>query len=122
MAKVGIDGGRVFSTADKGYGSHSACVFRCVFPGFLVQVRYLPFVATERHLKQLLSENSNILQFQSLFTVVHNDKSDAMRKYVYRWDATRDRVAEYDPQSRLAAVKPYILADGAVYESLGWFK
>ena len=73
-------------------------------------------------LKQFLDDNSNILQFQALFTVAQNDPSDAMLKYIFRWDATREKIAEYEPQSKLAAaVKPYILDGGLVYESLGWF-
>ena len=74
-------------------------------------------------LAKFLNENSNILQFQTLFTVAQNDTSDAIFKYIFRWDATRDTLEQFEPQSKLAAaIKPYALNGGTFYESLGWFK
>lgn len=97
--------------------------FATYFPEFDYQCFTCHSWLLDDTLQQFLSEDSNIRQFRARFTVVQNDRSDAMLKYVYRWDATRERVAGYEPQSKLAAaIKPYILAGGAVYESLGWFK
>ncbi len=105
----------------------SIAAAREFFATFFPQFDYRAFTChswlLDRTLTQFLSETSNIVQFQTLFTVTHNDPSDAILKYIFRWDATRDTLERFEPQSRLAAaVKPYVLNGGTFYESLGWFK
>ena len=76
----------------------------------------------DRTLRQFLDENANIIQFQSLFTIVHDDVADDALKYIFRWDAKREQVASFEATSKLAAaIKQYVLDGGTLYCSLGWF-
>ena len=100
---------------------------RTFFATYFPEFHYRTFTChswlLDSTLTRFLNENSNILQFQTLFTVVQNDVSDAILKYIFRWDATRDTLEQFEPQSKLAAtVKPYALNGGTFYESLGWFQ
>ena len=97
--------------------------FATYFPAF----RYRAFTChswlLDDTLKQILNESSNIVQFQTLFTPVQSDESDAVLKYIFRWDATRETLPDFEPQSRLAtAAKSHVLNGGTFYETLGWFK
>ncbi|MBR2407047.1 MAG: DUF5596 domain-containing protein [Clostridia bacterium] len=105
----------------------SIAAARTFFAEYFPAFRYETFTChswlLDKTLTQFLNEGSNILQFQTLFTVAQNDRSDAILKYIFRWDATRDTLDRFEPQSKLAAaVKPFAQNGGVLYESLGWFK
>ena len=76
----------------------------------------------DRTLRQFLGEESNIMKFQSLFTIAHDDVADDVLKYIFRWDAKREQVATFEAKTKLAAaVKQHALNGGTFYCSLGWF-
>ena len=53
-------------------------------------------------LKQLLGETSNIIRFQNMFAVLHEEKSDAILRYVFRWDCTREMLPQMTCSSGFA--------------------
>lgn len=72
-------------------------------------------------LQPLLKANSNIAQFQNLFRIVDREESDAVLKYVFRWDTTRDNLLQQIPRSSFAEqIKAAIQAGMVFYEALGY--
>ena len=53
-------------------------------------------------LKKYLSNNSNILKFQSLFSTVRGDKSYDILKYIFKWNTTVENLEEFDAKSEFA--------------------
>ena len=71
-------------------------------------------------LKNHLKEGSNILRFAELFDKVKEDKSDALLKYIFRWDATRENLENMKIKSSFAAkIFDAISRGEAFYEVLG---
>ena len=72
-------------------------------------------------LQQFLNENSNILQFQKLFAVVHKSEGDSILHFMFRYGIeTREELKNYPANTRFAqAVKDYALAGGVFYNVLG---
>jgi len=74
-------------------------------------------------LKELLSPDSNILRFQELFHIVQRDPSDAILRYVFRWDAKRRTLNHCVSSSSFAEkVKTRALSGGSFFECLGVLK
>lgn len=74
-------------------------------------------------LKGILKPTSNILDFQSLFTPVNADESDAILRYVFEWNMTRRKLAKATASSSLAEkVKERMLSGGKFYDVLGVFE
>lgn len=74
-------------------------------------------------LKEILKPTSNILGFQSLFTPVKADESDAILRYVFEWNMTRRKLAKATASSSLAEkVKERMLSGGKFYDVLGVFE
>ena len=74
-------------------------------------------------LENFLKPESNILQFGRMFEAVHMEKSDAILKYIFRWDTTRENlrsVVSYNTFTE--AVKRHVMQGGACYEVLGVLK
>ena len=74
-------------------------------------------------LKELLPENCNILTFQSLFETVKKEESDAILRYVFRWNTNRFSV-KYVPAYNAFSegVKQATLAGKTFYEATGYLK
>lgn len=71
-------------------------------------------------LKQLLGETSNIIRFQNMFAVLHEEKSDAILRYVFRWDCTREMLPQMTCSSGFAKkVKDETLAGREFHVSYG---
>ena len=71
-------------------------------------------------LSDLFSKGSNILAFQSLFDIVGADRSDAIIRYVFRWEATREDLPQLKATSSFAKLLKEHLMDGReFYEGLG---
>ena len=74
-------------------------------------------------LASFLPENSNILTFQSMFETVKKEESDAILRYVFRWNTNRYSV-KYVPSCNAfsEAVKQAALAGEKFYEVTGYLK
>ncbi len=71
-------------------------------------------------LVQFLNEESNILKFQSLFKPVLKEKSDAIIRYTFKWNATRQMLKGLAPVSSFTQkVKKHIMAGGEFFEVTG---
>ncbi|MBE6958856.1 MAG: hypothetical protein E7447_06885 [Ruminococcaceae bacterium] len=74
-------------------------------------------------LKSLLDEDSNIIRFQDRFEIVANDPSDAILRYVFRWNTTAKNL-KYAPvvSSFAERVKKAYLTGTQFHESFGIIK
>lgn len=71
-------------------------------------------------LEEILDENSNIIKFQKMFKFVERKKSDAILRYVFKWNTTRNNVGGTAAPSGFAEkVKRRVLSGGDFYEALG---
>ena len=71
-------------------------------------------------LNELLNPESKILAFQKRFDVVHEDKSEDIIRFVFRWDATREALTSLEATTGLMRrVKERALAGETFYSSLG---
>ena len=74
-------------------------------------------------LAEILKPESNILTFQSRFTVTESDADDSIVRYVFAWNATRYNLKKFACETSLAQrVKARIQSGGGFYVSLGFFK
>lgn len=74
-------------------------------------------------LKKLLRDNSNIIRFQDMFQNAANDPSDAILRYVFKWNTTARNLKYAPVLSSLARdVKEHFLGGTQFYESLGIIK
>ncbi|MBQ3556303.1 MAG: DUF5596 domain-containing protein [Oscillospiraceae bacterium] len=77
----------------------------------------------DQKLDEVLSPDSNIIRFRNMFDIVHEQPSDAILKYVFKWDTTADSLAETPAASGFAKrVKERRLAGEMFNESLGILK
>ncbi|MBQ3124599.1 MAG: amidohydrolase family protein [Clostridia bacterium] len=73
-------------------------------------------------LKEFLSEDSNIIDFQNRFVAIESEESDAVLKYVFDWSMTRRNLPKAPAVTSLAEkVKEHALSGGKFYEVLGAF-
>lgn len=73
-------------------------------------------------LKDILDPDSNILQFQSMFDVIEEDDSDAILRYVFKWNTNSQNLAEFTCTTGMSKkVKETALAGKVYHESLGVF-
>lgn len=71
-------------------------------------------------LEKFLKPESNILQFGRMFDAVHIEKSDAILRYLFRWDITRSNLKFVAPTNSFTdAVKRHAMQGGEFYEVLG---
>ena len=97
------------------------------FERFFPEFEYKGFTChswlLDKSLKELLGENSNIIKFQNMFEIVFEEKSDAILKYVFKWDTKRRNVADYTAKTSFSkAVKEAVLSGHEFYESYGILK
>ena len=71
-------------------------------------------------LKELLPEKSNIVGFMNMFDRFHKEKNDAILRYVFKWDTTRQNLENAEPTSSLAVkVKGHIKNGKDFYTAYG---
>jgi len=71
-------------------------------------------------LNEILSQESNIIKFQKLFDIKRQDKSDAILKYVFKWNVSREDIDTLECTSSFSKkIKDRIQSGGHFYESLG---
>ncbi len=95
--------------------------FKKYFPDF----KYFAYTChswlLDREVLALAGEGSNITAFASLFKIAREDESDALFKYIFKWNATRDMLPSYEAKSSLAKkVKEAGISGVRFHESLGY--
>ena len=71
-------------------------------------------------LEDILTEESNILKFQTMFEILEKEESDAILRYVFRWNTNRFSVKYVPAYNGFSdAVKQQALAGRTFYEGLG---
>lgn len=74
-------------------------------------------------LNQYLPESSNILHFGNMFTRISTDESDALLRYIFRWDTNRQNLPYAVPNNEFAEkVKKAALKGAKFYDTLGAIK
>lgn len=74
----------------------------------------------DRKLNEVLSADSNIIRFRDMFDIVHEQPSDAILKYVFKWDTTAETLPQTPAASGFAQrVKDRRLAGEMFNESFG---
>ncbi len=74
----------------------------------------------DHNLKKHLDENTNIIKFQNMFEVIKDDKSDAILKFVFKWNAKRENINEYACKTLfMEKIKESILSGETFHESYG---
>lgn len=77
----------------------------------------------DKKLDEVLTGDSNIIRFRDLFDIVHEQPSDAILKYVFRWNTTVETLPETPAASGFAQrVKERRLAGEMFHESFGVLK
>lgn len=77
----------------------------------------------DESLKNFLNPNSNILQFREMFEIVHKDKSDAILRYIFRWDTNRYNLKYAAASSSFTEkIKSCALKGGEFFEATGVLK
>lgn len=108
---------------------HEACLASLerakeFFATYFPEHRYRYFTChswlMDTSLKEILGSDSNIIQFQNMFDVVREDPEDAILRYVFKWDTTREKLPEQVCTSGFAKkVKDLALDGRTFYVSLG---
>lgn len=97
--------------------------FKTYYPDFEYKCFTCHSWLLDTSLKELLDDNSNIIQFQDMFDIVHEEKSDAILRYIFKWDTTRSNLHEAVCTSKFAQkVKDRIISGDDFYSSLGILK
>jgi len=97
--------------------------FQTYFPDFDYKCFTCHSWLLDGSLEQILNQESNILQFGKMFEPVHIEKSDAILRYLFRWDTTRANLKFAVPYNHFTeAVKRHVRKGGALYEVLGVLK
>ena len=74
----------------------------------------------DRNLKKYLDENTNIIKFQNMFNVIEDEESDAILKFVFKWNAKRENINEYDCRTQfMEKIKESALNGEIFYQSYG---
>ena len=116
-------GGALTPEACKASFKKAIAFYDTFYPEYVYSVFTCHSWLLDPTLKQLLPPQSNILAFQNFFYVTRNDVSDAALRYIFCWDAVREKVPEYEAKSKLEQrIKEHVLAGGKLYESFGVIK
>ena len=97
--------------------------FKKYFPEFNYTVFTCHSWLLDSSLKEFLPKDSNILRFADMFTVVRDDRSDAIFGYIFFWGAKREDLKVCNPRSTFAQKLKQAALDGCkFYESLGYIE
>lgn len=99
------------------------CFFNKTFPDY----RFRHFTCDSwllgQEIDSVLSTESNIKRFATLFNVVDQKPSESLFRYLFRWDATREDLNHLEANSALSVkVKEMALADTVFHNGLGVLK
>ena len=71
----------------------------------------------------LLGENSNIIKFQKMFTIVDRIQTEDVIRFTFPWDTTRENIVDREPKSGFTRrLKERVLAGDVFYDGLGIIK
>lgn len=74
-------------------------------------------------LNELLKPESNIIEFQGMFDIIANKKSDEILRYIFKWNSNRSNIKDEFCKSKLAEhIKKRALSGGDFYEAFGVLK
>ena len=97
--------------------------FKEYFPEFEYKCFTCHSWLLDASLEKFLKPESNILQIGRMFDTVHIEKSDAILRYLFRWDTTRYNLKLASPYNGFTeAVKRHAIQGGEFYEVLGVLK
>ena len=110
--------------------SREACVesldmAREFFAKYFPEIEYTVFTChswlLDETLGEFLSEGSNILKFADLFTIVAQHPSNALLRYIFRWDRKREQLEEVEPPSSFAKrIKDAAMQGKEFHQGLGY--
>ena len=90
------------------------------FPEYKYEIFNCHSWLLDETLENVMKKESNILKFQTLFNIISSSPSDAILKYIFTWDTTRENLIGKQGTSSFAkSVKEHILSGGTFYESTG---
>lgn len=97
--------------------------FKKYFPGFKYKCFTCHSWLLDDSLREILKPTSNILAFQSLFDIRGREESDAIFKYVFSWNTTREKLLKENALTSFAAkVKELGIKGVKFYENTGILK
>lgn len=97
--------------------------FEKYFPEYEYKIFKCHSWLLDETLKKVLKKESNILKFQTLFDIVSKSPSDAILKYIFTWDTTKENLVQKECTSSLAKlVKETVLSGETFFESNGIIK
>lgn len=74
-----------------------------------------------KEINDVLTDNSNIKKFSSMFHIIGQIPSESLFKYLFRWDANRFNIAQYEAKSRLCMiVKELAKSDIVFHNGIGF--
>ena len=95
--------------------------FRKYFPEYEYEYYTCHSWLLDQSLLSLIDKTSNIALFQTLFHLRQSDNSDALLKYNFRWDATRENLSNLPAKSSLAKKIKRAIEEGKIFhETLGF--
>lgn len=94
--------------------------FACYFPNFKYKVFTCHSWLIDEDLKDFLPEGSNILKFGDMFYRAQNDDSNALLRYIFRWDTNEINLKyAYSSSAFAEKVKSAVLKGKVFHETLG---
>lgn len=97
--------------------------FSKYFPDFKYEYFSCHSWLLDETLKELLSENSNIIKFGNMFTKLDKDESYAILKYTFKWNTRRENLHNFISTSSFCEkIKTRIDNGGKFYQGFGIIK
>ncbi|MBQ8685544.1 MAG: DUF5596 domain-containing protein [Clostridia bacterium] len=87
-------GGKLNEDACKQSLARARTFFDTFFPDFSYRYFTCHSWLLWKGLDKYLPPESNILRFADMFSIANVDESDALLRYVFRWDTTRENIAD----------------------------
>lgn len=116
-------GERLTATAARESIAQARAFFAKHFPDYAYRAMTCHSWMLDETLGQYLPPESNILAFAAMFDTLHSTPSDAILRYLFRWDTTRTGLRHLLPPSSFAKrVKEAALGGAVFYETLGLLK
>ena len=122
IMEVHIPAGESMSNAacDESYAMAEE-FFKKYFPDYVYKAYTCHSWLLDPTLSEFLPEESNIIRFGKRYKIARLDDSEAIFRYVFRWDTTRENLNDFPAKSSLAkAIKAEIEKGTLFHETLGY--
>lgn len=74
----------------------------------------------DKGLEKYLGDKSNVTLFRRRFKEIESEVSDAILRYVFRWDATRDNIDKFETKTKFSqAIKQSVKNNEKFFETFG---